>query len=157
MPKMPGKDHPSRGSQVGGDKVLGDKIVVGDVQRSAIAIGDGARVIYTNIERALSEVELEEQAEARERRRLAESLEGYVTLLAQQVEAAARRPAEGSPYKALLAYDVDDAAPFYGRSRAMYRSTSGLTAAPPIWRSNARSLACRWMSNEQPDLIFWRS
>ncbi len=54
-------EHIVEGDSIGGDKVLGDKIILGDVQGSAVAIGDGAQIIYNTVERALSAVEVAEQ------------------------------------------------------------------------------------------------
>ncbi len=105
------------GDHIEGDKVLGDKIVVGDVDQSVVAIGEGAQIIYHNVERALSSVELADQAAQRERRLLAEKITAYVQRLQRQAEAArVEGTAAGSPYKALLSYDFGDAPLFYGRT-----------------------------------------
>jgi len=118
------------GDFIEGDKVLGDKIVVGDVERSAVAIGEGAQVIYNNVERALSSVELARQAAEFERERLAEAVTSYVSRLQQRVEAVRKQPRMGTPYKSLLAYDFDDAAIFYGRTQAINVVLNRIQRAP---------------------------
>ncbi|NDJ55078.1 MAG: ATP-binding protein, partial [Chloroflexi bacterium] len=101
------------------DKVGGDKIVVGDISGSVAAIGAGAQVIYNNIERALTRAEVDDQALAMEEQRLAEALTNYVAHLQRQASQVEDGELSGSPYKSLLAYDIDDAAVFYGRSAAI--------------------------------------
>jgi hypothetical protein len=101
-----------------GDFVGRDKIVVGDVNASIMAIGDGAQIVYQSIERALTEVELVEQAQAFARRQLAEVVREYVDRLTREAGRAQEAAGRGNPYKALLEYDIDDAALFYGRARA---------------------------------------
>ncbi|NDJ35697.1 MAG: hypothetical protein GYB64_13630, partial [Chloroflexi bacterium] len=105
--------------QTQGDRVSGDKnvITVGDVNATVAAIGVGAKVIYNNVERALSSVEVSEQALDFERRRLAEAVKDYVLRLERQAQPASLDLA--SPYKSLHEYDIDDAAVFYGRSAAI--------------------------------------
>ncbi|MBN1119618.1 MAG: hypothetical protein JXJ17_00945 [Anaerolineae bacterium] len=112
---MTGTDQP----QPTGDQVGGDKITVGDIAGSVAAIGAGAQVIYHNVERALTGVEIAEQSERAERQRLADAVTGYVGRLEQMAEKSAEGPISGSPYKSLLSYDFDDAALFYGRSKAI--------------------------------------
>jgi YVTN family beta-propeller protein len=94
-------------------------IKVGDVEATVAAIGVGAKVIYNNVERALTQVEAAEQALDIERSRLAEAVTAYVQRLQTQAEAAQTISHQGSPYKALLEYDISDAALFYGRSSAL--------------------------------------
>lgn len=72
------------GDVVGRDKVGGDKTTIGDINHSAVAIGDGAQAILTIIERALTDVEVADQAEAQAKRRLGEALLTYVHSLAEQ-------------------------------------------------------------------------
>lgn len=110
-------DQNIQGDLVSGDKVAGDKITLGDVQGSVVAIGDGAQIIYQNVERALSNVEVWELAEQAEMRRLGESISAYISRLQKQADTATEPG--GSPYKALLEYDIDDTALFYGRSLAV--------------------------------------
>lgn len=101
-----------------GDVVAGDKIVTGDIRNSVVATGAGAHVVYQNIERALTQVQLLEQERIFARRQLAEAVTRYVDDLVQTVRSAEDAVGEGNPYKALLAYDIDDAALFFGRARA---------------------------------------
>ncbi|MGD2157852.1 MAG: hypothetical protein PVG14_13520 [Anaerolineales bacterium] len=101
----------------GGDFIGRDKIITGDITASVAAIGDGIQIIYQNIERSLTDVEIAEQSEAREQRALAESVTAYIKRLARQAELAQKDPHQGNPYKALLEYDLQDAALFYGRSK----------------------------------------
>ncbi len=112
---MTGTDQP----QPTGDQVGGDRITVGDIAGSVAAIGAGAQVIYNNVERALTGVEIAEQSERAERQRLADAVTGYIGRLEQMAEKSAEGPISGSPYKSLLSYDFDDAALFYGRSKAI--------------------------------------
>jgi len=97
----------------------GHTIRVGNIHNSVAAIGQGASVIYNSVERALTEVEIAEQAEAFERERLAEAVTGYVAGLERQVELAQRRSGSGNPFKALLEYDFGDAQLFFGRDAAI--------------------------------------
>lgn len=105
------------GEVVGGDKVGGDKITIGDSDHSAIAIGDGAKAILTIIERALSAVEVADQAEAQATRRLGEALITYVQGLAELTEIGKNQVARPNPYKALLSYELQDAPLFFGRDQ----------------------------------------
>jgi DNA-binding beta-propeller fold protein YncE len=108
---------PSGNVRVEADEfVARDKITVGDIDGSVAAIGAGAQAIYQNVERALTEVEIAQQAEELARKRLAESVTAYVQRLERQAERARQDPGTGSPYKALLQYDVQDTALFFGRS-----------------------------------------
>ena len=110
---------PEDASQPQGDKVGGDKIVVGDITGTVAAIGAGAQVIYNNVERALSEVEISEQSADLEQRRMAEGLRDYVLRLQRRAEQAEQHSEYSSPSKALVEYDIDDAALFYGREQAV--------------------------------------
>ncbi len=111
---------PEQQSQpVGGDVVGGDKIVVGDIQGSVTAIGAGAQVIYSHVERALTAVEVAVQQEQQEQRRLAEGVKAYIGQLQAEAEQAQRTGMGGTPYKALLHYDFEDAALFYGRTEVI--------------------------------------
>lgn len=101
----------------GGDFIGRDKIITGDINASVAAIGDGIQVIYQNIERSLTEVEIADQSEARERRILVESVTAHLKRLEQQSDLARKDSHQGNPYKALLEYDIQDAALFYGRSQ----------------------------------------
>ena len=101
------------------DVAAGHPITAGNIDRSVVAIGAGAQVIYTNVERALTEVEVIEQAEAFERKRLAEAVTEYVAGLQGQAEQAQRRGGSGNPFKALLEYDFGDAQLFFGRDAAI--------------------------------------
>ncbi|NDJ53424.1 MAG: WD40 repeat domain-containing protein, partial [Chloroflexi bacterium] len=112
-------EQPSQSGSVGGDMIGGDKIVAGDITGSVAAIGAGAQVIYNNIERALTAVEIEEQERELEEGRLAEGLTNLVSRLQQQANAAKDEELTGTPYKSLLSYDLKDAAVFYGRSSAI--------------------------------------
>jgi hypothetical protein len=112
------------------DGVSGGAIAVGNVDRSVVAIGAGAQVIYTNVERALTEVEIVEQAEAFERKRLAEAVTEYVAGLQGQAEQAQRRGGSGNPFKALLEYDFGDAQLFFGRDAAIGALLERLERSP---------------------------
>jgi len=118
------------GDFVGRDKVGRDKISVGDITGSVAAIGAGAQVIYHNVERALTEVEVSEQTQAFERKQLAQAVTAYVEQLQRQAERAQDKTDHGSPYKALLEYDIDDAALFYGRSAAIEALLDHLERGP---------------------------
>ncbi len=112
------------------DGVVGHKVTVGNIDHSVAAIGAGAQVIYTNVERALTAVEIVEQAEAFGRKRLAEAVTAYVERLQRQAERAFHKRSRGNPYKALLEYDISDAALFYGRSAAIDALLIGLERGP---------------------------
>ena len=101
------------------DQVGGDKILSGNIAGSVAAIGAGANVIYTKVERALTQAESFEQAEKLEHKRLAEALTYYVHRLERQAALAKEDPGYGNPYKALLEFDIQDAALFYGRTIAI--------------------------------------
>ena len=118
------------GDKVAGDKVGRDKIAVGDITGSLVAIGAGAQVIYRNVERALTEVEVAEQTQAFERKQLAQAVTTYVEQLQRQAEKAQDKTDYGSPYKALLEYDIDDTALFYGRSAAIEALLDHLERGP---------------------------
>lgn len=100
----------------GGDFIGRDKIIIGDITASVAAIGDGIQVIFQNIERSLTDVEIVELSEEREQRVLAESVTALLKRLAFQAEQANKDIYQGNPYKALLEYDIQDAALFYGRT-----------------------------------------
>jgi WD40 repeat protein len=102
-----------------GDQVGGDKIQSGNIEESVAAIGAGANVLYNKVERALSQIESLEQTQQFENRRLAEALTDYVQRLEQQAAQAQADRGEGNPYKALLEFDIQDAALFYGRTIAI--------------------------------------
>ena len=93
--RKPASSPPARaepathGDMVGGDEVEGDKITIGDINNSAVAIGDGA----TAIQRALSAVEVADQAEEQAYRRLKEALKIHVQGLAEQAERAENQAA----------------------------------------------------------------
>jgi len=80
----------------------------------------GAQVIYQHIERALTRVEEADQAERIERQRLGEAITAHVERLQRRAEQVQSTPTitQGSPYRALLEYDIDHVAWFYGRSAA---------------------------------------
>lgn len=101
------------------DQIGGDKILSGNVAGSVAAIGAGANVIYNKVERALTQIESLEQAEEFENNRLAEALTNYVHRLELQAAKAKEDPGYGNPYKALLEFDIQDAALFYGRTIAI--------------------------------------
>ena len=105
--------------RLSGDQVGGDKILSGNVAGSVAAIGAGANVIYNKVERAMSQVESLEQFEEFENKRLAEALTDYVHRLERQASQAKEDPGDGNPYKALLEFDIQDAALFYGRTIAI--------------------------------------
>ena len=102
------------------DQVGGDKIQSGDIAGSVAAIGEGANVIFNKVERALTQIESREQADKFEKKRLADALTDYVLRLEQQATLAKEDPRSGNPYKALLEFDIQDAALFYGRSKAIH-------------------------------------
>ena len=101
------------------DQVGGDKILSGNVAGSVAAIGAGANVIYNKVERTLSETESLEQAQEFENKRLARALTDYVQRLERQAALVKEDPGYGNPYKALLEFDIQDAALFYGRTIAI--------------------------------------
>jgi WD40 repeat protein len=101
------------------DQIGGDKILSGNVAGSVAAIGAGANVIYTKVERALTDIESLEQTQRFENKRLAEALTDYVHRLELQAARAKEDPGYGNPYKALLEFDIQDAALFYGRTIAI--------------------------------------
>ncbi len=105
----------NRGDIVRDDKVGGNKTTTGDINHSAVAIGDGAQAILTIIERALTAVEVADQAEVQAKRRLGEALFTYVQGLAEQAERAQNQAARQNPYKALLSYDLQDMPVFFGQ------------------------------------------
>ena len=105
--------------RIAGDQIGGDKITGGDIAGSVAAIGAGASVIYNKVERALTEIESLEQAQEFENKALAEALTDYVHRLERQAARAEEEPGEGNPYKALLEFDIQDAALFYGRTIAI--------------------------------------
>lgn len=104
---------------VSSDQVGGDKIQSGNIEESVAAIGAGANVLYNKVERALSQIETLEQTQQFENRRLAEALTDYVQRLEHQAAQAQEDRGEGNPYKALLEFDIKDAALFYGRTIAI--------------------------------------
>jgi YVTN family beta-propeller protein len=112
----------------------GDRITVGDISGSVTAIGRGTQAtiqnIQTYIERDLSQFEIAEKAQALERKRLAEALTAYIQRLQLQAESAPKGVERGNPYKALLEYDLGDAALFYGRSQAIEGLSAHLARAP---------------------------
>ena len=101
------------------DQVGGDKILSGNIAGSVAAIGAGASVIYNKVERALTQIESREQEEEFENKRLGEALTDYVHRLERQATRAKEDSRAGNPYKALLEFDIQDAALFYGRSTAI--------------------------------------
>jgi WD40 repeat protein len=101
------------------DRVGGDKIQSGNIEESVAAIGAGANVLYNKVERALSQTETLEQAQQFENKRLADALTDYVLRLENQAAQAQTARGEGNPYKALLEFDIQDAALFYGRTIAI--------------------------------------
>ena len=119
--RKPASSPPTRaelvthGDMIGGDEVEGDKVTIGDINDSVVAIGKGATAIQLNIDRALSAVEVANQAEEQAYRRLGEVLSDHVQDLAEQAERAKNQAARTNPYKALLSYDLKDAPLFFGR------------------------------------------
>ena len=105
--------------RVSSDQIGGDKIQSGNVDGSVAAIGAGANVLYNKVERALTQIETLEQTQQFENRRLAEALTDYVQRLEHQAAQAQEDRGEGNPYKALLEFDIQDAALFYGRTIAI--------------------------------------
>jgi len=93
-----------------------DLIKTGDVIGNMNAIGAGAQII---IERALTTIEEAEQQREFDRQVLAESVIAHIERLQRRAQQAQGDSAPGSPYKALLEYDIGDAALFYGRSEAI--------------------------------------
>lgn len=102
------------------DQIGGDKILSGNIAGSVAAIGAGASVIYHKVERALTQIETRAQEEEFESKRLAEALTDYVQRLERQAARAKEDFRAGNPYKALLEFDIKDAALFYGRSVAIH-------------------------------------
>jgi hypothetical protein len=97
---------------------IGDNITVGIVTGSYTAIGAEAQVIVTQIERALSEVEVAQQGIEEAERRLAAEIQKklvYYTRLTASDDVDGRN----NPYKALLDYKLEDAPFFYGRAEAV--------------------------------------
>jgi hypothetical protein len=97
-----------------GDSVGQDKIVVGDVVQSYVAIGTGAQLIV-NEARSLAQ-ELDTQHQLAERR-LAAAIEQKAERYAALATNAATSSAQSrtNPYRSLLNYRVEDAHLFYGR------------------------------------------
>ena len=107
--------------ELSGDQVGGDKISSGNVAGSVAAIGAGANVIYNKVERALTQIEFLQQAEEFENKRLAQALTAYVHRLEERAGRAREHPFQENPYKALLEFDIQDTALFYGRSTAILK------------------------------------
>ena len=105
--------------RVSSDQVGGDKIQSGNIEESVAAIGAGANVLYNKVERALSQIESLEQTQQFENRHLAGALRDYVQRLERQAAQAQEDQGEGNPYKALLEFDIQDAALFSGRTLAI--------------------------------------
>lgn len=109
--------------------IAGQLTRVGDISDSVAAIGAGAQVIYTKIERALTRVEELEQAEAYARQRLADAVKAHVERMQRQVESSPSRSDRGNPYKALLPYELGDARGFFGRAAAVRELASATRRA----------------------------
>jgi WD40 repeat protein len=116
---MKSRSNPDDQPKGPGNQVGGDKIQSGDIAGSVAAIGAGASVIYSKVERALTEIETKKQAEKFESKQLAQALKDYVHRLENQATKAQDDPRAGNPYKALLEFDIQDTALFYGRSTAI--------------------------------------
>ncbi len=103
------------GSQQAKSLTAGNRSVVigGDVSNSTIL--NGMNSITYSITQSLSEIEVAEQAEALEEKRLAEAISQYVERLKEQVRSSQERGYK-SPYKPLLAYDIPDSSLFFGRN-----------------------------------------
>ena len=116
---MKSRSKPADQPKVSSDQVGGDKIQSGDIAGSVAAIGAGASVIYNKVERALTQIETRKQAEKFESKQLAQAVTDYVHRLESQATRAQEDPRSGNPYKALLEFDIQDTALFYGRSTAI--------------------------------------
>jgi len=101
------------------DQVGGDKITGGDIAGSVAAIGAGASVFYNKVQGELDKIEYQEKAQKYEIKRLAQALTDYVQRLERQSVQLKDDPDYGNPYKALLEFDIQDAALFYGRTIAI--------------------------------------
>lgn len=116
---MKSRSDPDDQPKIPSNQVGGDKIQSGDIAGSVAAIGAGASVIYNKVERALTQIETRKQAEKFESKQLAQALTDYVHRLENQATKAQEDPGTGNPYKALLEFDIQDTALFYGRSTAI--------------------------------------
>jgi NAD(P)-dependent dehydrogenase (short-subunit alcohol dehydrogenase family) len=96
---------------VQGDQVLGDKIVIGDVASSVMAVGKGAQVIIQSAHRTVEEARQQKQYER-------EMLAGAVAKLAAELAPKDdQRPPEGNPYLSINTFRLEHTAVFFGRSR----------------------------------------
>ena len=103
----------------GGDFIGRDLINVGNVSDTVAAINSGVQIIYHNIDRGLTKIEIDEQIETREYHLLGNAIKTYIEQLKSQADLAQKTVPTGNPYKPLLEYDIQDAALFFGRTEAI--------------------------------------
>lgn len=96
---------------VQGDQVMGDKIVVGDVASSIMAVGKGSQVIIQSAHRTVEEARRQKQYE---REMLAEAVARLAGELAPKDD---QRTPEGNPYLSINTFRLEHTAVFSGRDR----------------------------------------
>lgn len=107
-------EHEAVSQTIHGDLIGRDRITVGDVTDSNIAIGAGAQLI---IQQALSRITELDREHALAERRLVEAVIKLAGRYRQLK--GANTINRDNPYKALLNYELEDAPFFYGRSEAI--------------------------------------
>ena len=100
------------------------KISTGDIDRSNVAIGDGAMVI---VHQALNAADEARALEDYEQEKLARAVAEHARSLYEQVSATPAR--EGSPYNYLLPYELADASRFFGREASIGTLLENLTGS----------------------------
>lgn len=102
------------------ETIHGDKIQVGDIDGSIVAIGQGAQVI---IQQTQSSVEIARQQAQQDRLVLAQNVGRYATALVSKakgvLEVQLPQQETRQPFKSLYAYTLADAGRFYGREEAI--------------------------------------
>jgi glutamine cyclotransferase len=99
--------------------VHGDKIQLGNIDGSIVAIGQGAQVIIQQVQ---SSVEATRQQAQEDKLALIQSVERYTLALVNRAKGIPRvqLPSQDArqPYKSLYAYTLSDVGRFYGREKA---------------------------------------
>jgi streptogramin lyase len=98
--------------------IQGNKVQVGDIDNSVVAIGDGSRII---IQKMRSVVEIEQERIQSERSTLKQHLERHVEALSSKAKSGQTTIADSGmrqPYKSLSPYTIADAGRFFGRHKA---------------------------------------
>ncbi len=98
--------------------IRGDKINVGDIYGTYVAIGKGAEIIVNHINHALSTAEEAEKQHEVESHILARAVIDYVEKLHSQLLKADPSQPGAEPYKSLFPYRLADAPFFFGRKQA---------------------------------------